>query len=77
MQNKPQNLQYRICSALDPNLVLDCAPNGKLVLWKWHKGANQKWTLSSNGQGLSKFTNIQHHTVLKTHNSDNGTQASC
>jgi hypothetical protein len=40
MNQKPQ---FKIASALDPNFILDCSPEGKLVLWKWHHGKNQKW----------------------------------
>jgi hypothetical protein len=55
-------------------MVVDCSPNGKSVLWTWHKGANQRWRLSQvNGKYL--LQNVQHSTVLKTSDNCNGTQA--
>ena len=39
---------FKICSALNPNLVFDCAEgktgNGtRIFLWNWHGGESQLW----------------------------------
>ncbi len=63
-------------SALDPQMNLDCAADHKILLWKWHKGANQRWRVIS-ANGKFAIQNIQHSTMMKTHDHSNGTQAEC
>jgi len=38
---------YKIMSALDEDMVLDCLADqdNPLILWKWHEGENQKWKI--------------------------------
>lgn len=58
-------------------MVLDCSPNNHVLLWKWHKGANQRWRVIDAGNGKYGIQNIQHANFMKTSNASNGTQCEC
>jgi alpha-L-fucosidase 2 len=72
------NQSYKIVSAMNPSLGLDCSCNpmnkNSLILWQFNGAANQLWRFVPDNQGNYSIVNVQNGGTLEIPDHSNAQQ---